>query len=78
MHDQPTRLNYHRELRALTTDQNLAGKMSGTDLAHYARSRHPDLNIVIMSGTTVKPMPVGTAFLQKPFPPERLLDMVRE
>jgi DNA-binding NtrC family response regulator len=78
MHDQPRRLNYHRELRALITDQNLTGKMSGTDLARYARGRHPHLNIVIMSGTTVKPMPVGTAFLQKPFPPERLLDMVRE
>jgi DNA-binding NtrC family response regulator len=66
------------ELQALVTDQNLAGKMSGTELAQYARSRHPHLNIVIMSGVTVQPVPVGTAFLQKPFAPERLLDMVRE
>ncbi|KRR15017.1 DNA-binding protein [Bradyrhizobium jicamae] len=65
-------------LQALITDHNLAGKMSGTELAHYARSRHPHLNIVIISGTSVNPMPVGTAFLQKPFSPERLLDMVRE
>ena len=66
------------ELQALITDHNLAGKMSGAELAHYARGRHPHLNIVIMSGTTVNPMPVGTAFLRKPFSPERLLDMVRE
>ena len=66
------------ELQALITDHNLAGKMSGAELAHYARSRHPHLNIVIMSGTTVQPMPVGTAFLRKPFSPERLLNMVRE
>jgi DNA-binding NtrC family response regulator len=66
------------ELQALITDHNLAGKMSGAELAHYARRRHPHMNIVIMSGTTVNPVPVGTAFLQKPFPPERLLDMVRE
>jgi hypothetical protein len=36
------------------------------------------MNIVIMSGTTVKPIPVGTAFLQKPFAPARLLEMVRK
>jgi DNA-binding NtrC family response regulator len=66
------------ELQALITDHKLAGKMSGAELARYARRRHPHMNIVIMSGTTVHPMPVGTAFLRKPFLPERLLDMVRE
>ena len=66
------------ELQALITEHNLPGKMSGAELAHYAHSRHPHLNIVIMSGTTVQPMPVGTAFLRKPFAPERLLDMIRE
>ena len=66
------------ELQALITDHNLAGKMSGAELADYARRRHPHLNIVIMSGKNVNPMPVGTAFLRKPFPPERLLNMVRE
>ena len=66
------------ELQALITDHNLAGKMSGAELAHYARRRHLHMNIVIISGTTVNPMPVGTAFLQKPFSPEPLLDMVRE
>ena len=65
------------ELRALITDQNLAGEMSGTDLAQYARRRHPQLNIVVMSGTNVKPLPSETTFLQKPFPPERLLEAVR-
>src|SRR5262249_51397083 len=65
------------ELRALITDHNLAGKMSGAELAHYAHCRHPQMNIVLMSGTTVKPIPVGTVFLQRPFPPEQLLDMVR-
>ncbi len=65
------------ELQALITDHSLGGRMSGAELAHYARCRHPHMNIVIMSGSTVNPMPVGTAFLRKPFPPERLLDMVR-
>ena len=66
------------ELQALITDQNLAGEMSGAELAHYARGKHPHMNIVIMSGTAVKPIPIGTAFLQKPFAPARLLEMVRK
>ena len=66
------------ELLALITDHNLAGAMSGAALARYARSRHPDMNIVIMSGRIVDPMPVGITFLQKPFTPARLLDAIRD
>jgi DNA-binding NtrC family response regulator len=65
------------ELQALVTDHNLAGAMSGAALAGYARSRHPHMNIIIMSGRTVYPIPVGTMFLQKPFSPAQLLDAVR-
>jgi hypothetical protein len=36
------------------------------------------MNIVIMSGATVKPMPVGTTFLQKPFTPDRLLEAISD
>ena len=43
------------ELQALVTDHNLAGAMSGAALARYARSRHPHMNIIIMSGRTVDP-----------------------
>ena len=66
------------ELQALVTDHKLAGAMSGAALAQYARRRHPQLNIVIMSDTTVQPMPVDTTFLQKPFVPARLLEAVRD
>ena len=66
------------ELHALITDQNLPGAMSGAELAHYARRRHPHMNIVIMSGTTVEPMPVNTTFLQKPFTAAQLLEAVRD
>jgi DNA-binding NtrC family response regulator len=66
------------ELQALITDHNLAGKMSGAELARYARRQLPHMNIVIMSGTIVNPMPVGTAFLRKPFTPERLLEAIRD
>jgi DNA-binding NtrC family response regulator len=66
------------ELQALITDHNLAGAMTGAQLAQYARSRHPQMNIVIMSGKTVQPIPVKTAFLQKPFAAAQLLQAVRD
>jgi DNA-binding NtrC family response regulator len=65
------------ELRAVVTDNNLAGTMSGAALASYARDRNPGMRIVIMSGSIVEPMPANTTFLHKPFAPERLLEVVR-
>jgi CheY-like chemotaxis protein len=64
------------ELRALITDHNLAGRMTGLELAEYARSAHPGLNIVLMSGTVMAPLPPNTIFLHKPFAPARLLAAV--
>ena len=66
------------ELQALITDHNLAGKMSGAELARYASCRHPQMNIIIMSGKTVNPIPVNATFLQKPFTAEQLLEAVRD
>jgi DNA-binding NtrC family response regulator len=60
------------ELQALVT-----GPMSGAELAEYARSRHPQMNIVVMSGTAVARLPAKTTFLQKPFEPDRLLEEIR-
>jgi DNA-binding NtrC family response regulator len=66
------------ELQALVTDNNLAGAMSGTQLAHYASCRHPQMNIIIMSGKTVNHIPVNATFFQKPFTAEQLLEAVRD
>jgi hypothetical protein len=38
------------ELLALVTDVNLAGEMSGVELAAYAKRKFPRLNVVIVSG----------------------------
>src|SRR4051812_18482422 len=59
------------ELRALITDNSLAGNMTGIELAEFARSRLPKLNIVVMSANTVGPLPTNTTFLHKPFTPAR-------
>jgi DNA-binding NtrC family response regulator len=66
------------ELRALITDQNLAGTMSGVELAQYTRGRYPHMNIIIMSGMAVGRLPSKATFLRKPIAPAQLLDAVRD
>jgi DNA-binding NtrC family response regulator len=65
------------ELRALITDEKLAGTMSGTELAEYARRSFPNMNIILMSGKKVSRVPASTTFLHKPFPPANFLEAVR-
>src|SRR6476659_734564 len=66
------------ELQALVTDNNLAGTMSGAELAQYASCRHPQMNIIIMSGQSMNNIPVNATFLQKPFSAEQLREAVRD
>jgi DNA-binding NtrC family response regulator len=54
------------ELRALVTDVNLAGDMSGLELAQYAKRKFPRLNVVMISGRSVPYVPEGARFLRKP------------
>ncbi|MBR1154401.1 response regulator [Bradyrhizobium sp. JYMT SZCCT0428] len=64
------------ELRALITDINLAGDMSGLELAQFAKRRFPDLNVVMVSGRGSPDVPHDTHFLTKPYMPDQLLDAV--
>jgi DNA-binding NtrC family response regulator len=66
------------ELQALVTDNNLAGAMSGAELAQYASCQHPKMNIIIISDMNVNHVPVNATVLQKPFTAEQLLDAVRD
>jgi DNA-binding NtrC family response regulator len=65
------------ELRALVTDIQLAGEMSGIELAEYARQKYPALNVVVMSGRDAPALPRDACFLQKPFRPNQLLEVIR-
>lgn len=65
------------ELLALITDNGLAGAMSGTELAEFARRKYPKMNVIVMSGKQVNRLPAHTTFLHKPFAPILLLDAVR-
>ncbi len=66
----------------LVSDVNLGAGLSGFDLADIARERHPDVEVILISGTT--PQDAGFAarrherFLRKPFAPDDLVEAVRE
>jgi DNA-binding NtrC family response regulator len=64
------------ELRALVTDIELGGEMSGVELAQYAKRRFPGLNVVMVSGRSPPYIPQDTNFLMKPYAPQQLLDAI--
>jgi CheY-like chemotaxis protein len=59
----------------MLTDVNLAGSMTGAELADLAASHYPNMKIVVTSGTSAPPLPAGTTFLSKPW---NSLDLLRE
>jgi DNA-binding NtrC family response regulator len=64
------------DLRALVTDVELDGEVSGVELAQYAKRQFPGLNVVIVSGHGAPFVPDDTHFLMKPYEPQQLLDAV--
>jgi hypothetical protein len=56
------------------TDVNLAGSMSGADLAGFAASHYPNMKIIVTSGNSAPSLPKGTTFLPKPW---KSLDLLR-
>jgi two-component system cell cycle response regulator CpdR len=63
-------------LALMITDVSLAGRMSGVELAHIARQRNPQLDVVVTSGRELpEPLPDGAKFWAKPW---AALDVLRE
>jgi DNA-binding NtrC family response regulator len=63
-------------LSLLMTDVNLAGRMSGAELAVIAHQRHPSLDVVVTSGKALNErLPAGVKFWSKPW---AALDVLRE
>ena len=64
------------KIDALLTDLRLPGAVDGWDIAETARQLRPDLPVIYASAYSyVTPRQVpGSLMLDKPFPPEALLD----
>ena len=60
----------------MMTDVNLAGNMTGVELAHAAKKYNPDIDVIVTSGRPLRqPLPDGAKFWAKPWAP---LDVIRE
>jgi two-component SAPR family response regulator len=58
------------------TDVNLAGKIDGVELAHFATQCCPNIHVIVTSGRALtKSLPEGAIFMPKPWLP---LDVLRE
>ena len=58
------------------TEVELAGRIDGVELAHFARQCYPDVHVIVTSGLALKKnLPEGATFMPKPWLP---LDVVRE
>jgi DNA-binding NtrC family response regulator len=63
-------------LSLMITDVNLAGPMTGIELAFIAKHGHPNLDVVVTSGRPLsRALPDGAKFWSKPWAP---LDILRE
>jgi len=60
----------------LMTDVQLAGNMTGVELAHFAHRHNPDIGLIVTSGRPLpQQLPDGAQFWAKPWAP---LDVIRE
>jgi DNA-binding NtrC family response regulator len=72
------------EIDVLLTDLVLPGGMSGVYLAQAAPALRPEIKLLCMSGygedvtLDLADLPNGVAFIQKPFTPSVLSDLVRD
>ena len=65
-----------RRIALMFTDVNLAGRMDGVQLAHFAKRRFAGLHVIVTSGLSLREsLPDGALFFPKPWLP---LDVLRE
>ena len=60
------------------TDVNLAGPMTGAELANLASAKFPNIRVVVTSGNSKPELPPGAKFIQKPWTPPELLKEARD
>jgi len=58
---------YGSGMSLLVTDVQLAGILTGADLARIAKQRYPDLSIIVTSGSAKPKLPADILFMPKPW-----------
>ena len=72
-------LDRHPRIGLLFTDVDMPGSKDGLDLAHEVSSARPDVELIVTSGAFNVPdgaLPDHGTFLPKPYPTNRLVDLV--
>ena len=72
-------LERHPRIGLVCTDVNMPGEMDGLDLAHEVNVTRPDVELIVTSGVASVAegdMPDKGVFVAKPYPPERLADLI--
>jgi len=73
-------LEDHEDVQLLVTDINLPGNMNGLKLAAAAKTRRPEMNIIIVTGYSAPKndeIPPGSLFVPKPYNARKIIEAVR-
>ena len=73
-------LDEHPSIGLVFTDVNMPGEMDGLGLAHEISVRRPDVSLIVTSGAVTvsdEELPDAGTFLPKPYPTERLVNIVQ-
>jgi len=73
--------DHHEDVDLVVVDLRIPG-MSGVELANQLRTQRPELRLIYISGATLEfrqesNLPPDAVFLQKPFPPGKLVSTVQ-
>lgn len=74
-------LESRHDIILLFTDVDMPGVMDGIQLAEHVRERWPPIGLVVVSGhleLSAGMLPVGAAFLTKPYTEEAVLQVVKQ
>ena len=68
----------HRQsIDLLVTDHDMPG-MNGLQLVDKLRESNPELKVLLISGRAIASIPSSVTYLQKPFAPTQLTNLVRQ
>lgn len=69
------------DIALMFTDVDMPGEINGSGLAHLVSMRKPAMKIIVTSGANMlaaSDLPNGARFLQKPYSPSDLLEIIEE